>query len=81
MNARRETGPRLGRGLAALMGDAAVQAPAQGATVRQVPLDHVHLRNLRLSTGSADVLLHRHGKNIAATVTRRDGDVVVVVRY
>ena len=44
-------------------------------------LGHVHLRNLRLSTGSADVLLHRHGKNIAATVTRRDGDVVVVVRY
>lgn len=39
MNARRETGPQLGRGLAALMGDAAVQAPAQGATVRQVPLD------------------------------------------
>jgi glycogen debranching enzyme len=44
-------------------------------------LDHVHLRNLRLSAGSVDVLLHRHGKNIAATVTRRDGDVVVVVRY
>jgi ParB family chromosome partitioning protein len=39
MNARREAGPRLGRGLAALLGDAAVQAPAQGATVRQVPLD------------------------------------------
>jgi ParB family transcriptional regulator, chromosome partitioning protein len=39
MNARREAGPRLGRGLAALLGDAAVQAPPQGATVRQVPLD------------------------------------------
>ena len=25
-------------------------------------LDHVHLRNLRLSSGSADVLLHRHGR-------------------
>jgi glycogen debranching enzyme len=44
-------------------------------------LDHVHLRNLRLSSGSADVLLHRRNDNIAATVTRREGDVVVVVRY
>jgi glycogen debranching enzyme len=44
-------------------------------------LDHVHLRNLRLSRGSVDVLLHRHGKNVAATVTRREGDVGVVVRY
>ena len=39
MNARRDAGPRLGRGLAALLGDAAVQAPPQGAAVRQVPLD------------------------------------------
>jgi glycogen debranching enzyme len=44
-------------------------------------LNHVHLRNLRLSGGSVDVLLHRHGSDVAATVTRRDGDVVVVVRY
>jgi glycogen debranching enzyme len=44
-------------------------------------LDRVHLRNLRLSSGSADVLLHRHDENIAVTVTRREGDVVVVVRY
>jgi len=44
-------------------------------------LDHVHLRNLRLSNGSADVLLHRHGKNVAATVTRREGDVAIIVRY
>lgn len=44
-------------------------------------LDHLHLRNLRLSCGSADVLLHRHGKNVAATVTRRDGDILVVARY
>jgi hypothetical protein len=41
----------------------------------------VHLRNLRLSSGSADVLLHRHGEHIAVTVTRREGDVVAVVRY
>jgi glycogen debranching enzyme len=44
-------------------------------------LDHVHLRNLRLSRGSVDVLLHRRGTNVAATVTRREGDAVVVVRY
>jgi glycogen debranching enzyme len=44
-------------------------------------LDRVHLRNLRLSSGCADVLLHRHGENIAVTVTRREGDVVAVVRY
>jgi glycogen debranching enzyme len=43
-------------------------------------LDHVHLRNIRLSAGSVDVLLHRYGDGVAATVTRRDGDVVVVVR-
>jgi ParB family chromosome partitioning protein len=39
VNARREAGPRLGRGLAALLGEAAVQTPPQGAAVRQVPLD------------------------------------------
>jgi glycogen debranching enzyme len=44
-------------------------------------LDHVQLRNLRLSTGSVDVLLHRQDNNIGVTVTRRDGDVVVVTRY
>jgi hypothetical protein len=44
-------------------------------------IDHVHLRNLRLSGGSVDVLLHRYGDGVAATVTRRDGDVVVVVRH
>lgn len=39
MNAR-ESGPRLGRGLAALLGDMAVQAPpATAAAVRQLPLD------------------------------------------
>jgi glycogen debranching enzyme len=44
-------------------------------------IDHVHLRNLRLSGGSVDVKLHRHGNDVAATVTRREGDVVVVVRH
>jgi glycogen debranching enzyme len=44
-------------------------------------LDHLRLRNLRLSSGSVDVLLHRQGDNVGVTVTRRDGDVVVVTRY
>lgn len=40
MTARRETGPRLGRGLAALLGDAAVQpAPPDASSLRRVPLD------------------------------------------
>jgi glycogen debranching enzyme len=43
-------------------------------------IDHVHLRNLRLRDGSVDVILHRYGDGVGATVTRRDGDVVVVVR-
>jgi glycogen debranching enzyme len=44
-------------------------------------LDRLHLRNLRMRTGSADVLLERHGDNVAVTQTRREGDVSVVVRY
>ena len=44
-------------------------------------LDHVRLRNLQLRTGSVDVLLHRQDNNVGVTVTRRDGDVVVVTRY
>jgi glycogen debranching enzyme len=44
-------------------------------------LDSLHLRNLRLTRGSADVVLKRHGSDIAVTPTRRDGDIAVVVRY
>jgi glycogen debranching enzyme len=44
-------------------------------------LDRLHLRNLRLSRGSADVLLQRHGLDVTMTQTRRDGDVSVVMRY
>jgi|SRR5579863_1076994 len=38
MKGKKES-PRLGRGLAALLGDAAVQTQPQGASVRQIPLD------------------------------------------
>jgi glycogen debranching enzyme len=44
-------------------------------------IDELHLRNLRLNCGSADVRLKRHGSEIALTQTRRDGDVSVVVRH
>jgi glycogen debranching enzyme len=44
-------------------------------------LDRLHVRNLRLNRGSADVLLQRHGSDVTVTQTRRDGDVSVVVRY
>jgi glycogen debranching enzyme len=44
-------------------------------------LNELHLRNLRLTRGSADVLLKRHGSDITVTQTRRDGDIAVVVRY
>jgi glycogen debranching enzyme len=44
-------------------------------------IDHIHLRNLALSAGSVDIMLHRYSDGVAATVTRRDGDVVVVVRH
>jgi ParB family chromosome partitioning protein len=37
--AKRDNSPRLGRGLAALLGDAAVQAKPQDSGVRQIPLD------------------------------------------
>ncbi len=39
MSAKKETSPRLGRGLAALLGDMAVQAPPVAGTIRQVPID------------------------------------------
>ena len=39
MNTKKDPGPRLGRGLAALLGDAAVQAPPQRQAVREIPID------------------------------------------
>ncbi|MGB6309544.1 MAG: amylo-alpha-1,6-glucosidase [Steroidobacteraceae bacterium] len=44
-------------------------------------LDHLHLRNLSLNGGSADVLLQRHGAGVTMTQTRLDGDISVVMRY
>jgi len=39
VSGKRDASPRLGRGLAALLGDAAVQAPPQGVTIRPLSLD------------------------------------------
>jgi glycogen debranching enzyme len=42
-------------------------------------LDHLHVRGLRLGDAEADVLLHRSGQEVAATVTRRHGQVRIVI--
>jgi glycogen debranching enzyme len=42
-------------------------------------LDHLHVRGLRLGDAEADVLLHRSGEEVAATVTRRRGKVRIVI--
>jgi ParB family transcriptional regulator, chromosome partitioning protein len=39
MNTRKEASPRLGRGLASLLGDIAVPAPTPLGSVREIPLD------------------------------------------
>jgi glycogen debranching enzyme len=42
-------------------------------------LDHLHVRGLRLGDAEADVLLHRSGEQVAATVTRRRGKMRIVI--
>ena len=42
-------------------------------------LAHLHVRGLRLGDAEADVLLHRSGEEVAATVTRRCGEVRIVI--
>jgi len=44
-------------------------------------LDELCLHGLRLGDGSADVMLRRHGEDVAVTVTAQSGDVKVVARY
>jgi glycogen debranching enzyme len=44
-------------------------------------LDELHLRGLRLKNGVADILLRRYGSEVAVNVTRRQGDVRVVVSH
>jgi glycogen debranching enzyme len=43
-------------------------------------LDEVRLKNLRLGSGCVDLLLRRHGNDVAVNVLRREGDIVVDVR-
>ncbi len=44
-------------------------------------LDELCLHGLRLGDGSADVMLRRHGDDVAVTVTAQSGAVKVVARY
>lgn len=44
-------------------------------------LDHLKVRGLRLGTANADVLLHRVGGEMSATVTRRHGDARIVITH
>jgi glycogen debranching enzyme len=42
-------------------------------------LDELHLRGLQTKRGAADVLLRRYGSDVALTITRRQGNVPIVV--
>jgi glycogen debranching enzyme len=42
-------------------------------------LDELHLRGLQTKHGVADVLLRRHGSDVALNITRRHGHVPIVV--
>ncbi|HEY3910692.1 MAG TPA: amylo-alpha-1,6-glucosidase [Stellaceae bacterium] len=42
-------------------------------------LDTLHVRGLQASRGTADLLLQRHGAEVAVTITRRQGEVPIVV--
>jgi glycogen debranching enzyme len=42
-------------------------------------LDELHLRGLQAKHGTADVLLRRYGSDVALNITRRHGDVPLVV--
>ena len=44
-------------------------------------LDDLELRGLKLKDGAADALLRRHGDEVALTVTRREGNVRIVVLH
>jgi glycogen debranching enzyme len=42
-------------------------------------LDQLHLRGLKARLGVADVLLTRHGREVAVTTTRREGKVPIAI--
>ncbi|HKS89764.1 MAG TPA: amylo-alpha-1,6-glucosidase, partial [Stellaceae bacterium] len=44
-------------------------------------LQHLHVRGLRCGEAVVDVMLHRYGGEVAATVTRRHGAVRVVITH
>ena len=44
-------------------------------------VDELHLRGLQARNGAADVLLRRHGDEVAVTITRRQGEVPILVSH
>ena len=42
-------------------------------------LDELHLRGLQTKHGSADVLLRRYRGDVALNITRREGNVPIIV--
>jgi glycogen debranching enzyme len=42
-------------------------------------IDELHLRGLQVKDGSADLVLRRHERDVALHVTRRDGNVPIIV--
>jgi hypothetical protein len=42
-------------------------------------LDQLHLRGLQTKDGVADVLFRRYGGDVAVNITRRQGNVPIVV--
>jgi glycogen debranching enzyme len=42
-------------------------------------LDHIQLRQLKTKRGSADILLRRYDSDVALNITRRQGDVPILV--
>ena len=42
-------------------------------------LDELHLRGLQTNHGVADVMLRRYRSDVALNITRRDGNVPIVV--
>jgi hypothetical protein len=42
-------------------------------------LDHLHLRGLQGRRGVADILLRRYGTEVSVVITRRQGQVPIVI--
>jgi len=80
--ARRRPGPappswRWSRPVSAAVRSAALEIRFERQSCRS--FSTLHVRGLRVGDAEADVLLHRSGDEVAATVTRRHGGVRIVI--